>query len=250
VSYDDSLLINIDTASHIEADIFFYGYYEHEITKLIKRVFRPDFVAIDVGANIGCHTLIMGFLAESTGHVLAIEPHPTVFRRLVENVRLNRLSNIYPCQCALADFTGQSVLYSKPETFPNQGMANMYPGGWNPTTLMEIPVKVETLDSMVQAQGYTRLDFVKIDTEGNEYQVLKGGQESIRRYLPYVLFEYVDWTWEKLGVEFDTCRAFFDDMDYSLYVVQSRFLTRLEKNIPQSANILAVPPLKVLTGRL
>jgi FkbM family methyltransferase len=247
VEYDHQLLIQVDTASHIESDIFFYGYYEPETIRLIKRLIRSGFVAIDVGANIGSHTLIMGALVQSQGSVLAIEPHPTVFGRLVDNIRLNRLEQVRLYQGALDEFVGKAVLYSKPETFPNQGMANMYPGGWKPDTLQEIPITVQTLDNLVQAAGYTRLDFIKIDTEGNEYQVILGGRESIRKYLPYVLFEYADWTWKKLGIAFDSCRAFFADLNYTLYVTHPHTLSRLGSTVPPSANILAVPPLRDAT---
>jgi FkbM family methyltransferase len=242
VQYDEQLRMHIDTSSHIEADVFFYGYYEPEMARLIKRLVRPGCVAVDVGANIGTHALLMGWQAGSTGHVLAIEPHPSIFRRLVANIRLNRLSHIQPYQMALAEWAGQSVLYAKPETFPNQGMANMYLGDWEPTNWVEIPIIVQTLDELVKAAGCPRVDLIKIDTEGNEYQVLLGGQETICTYRPYVLFEYADWTWGKFGVAFETCRAFLDAQGYSLYVVHAHRLARLGQVVPPSANMLAVPP--------
>lgn len=107
---------------------------------------------------------------------------------------------------------------------------------------IEIPVEVTTLDALLVTEGCNRLDLLKIDTEGHEWKVLLGAQDSIKQYHPYVIFEYDRRTWQNAGAEFTSAQQFFADLGYSLYVIQDGgWLTRIQYGLPESANLLAVP---------
>lgn len=240
LEYDDDLLMHIDTGSFIEWTIFFYGHYEPEITRLIKRIVRKGNVAIDVGANIGCHALVMGRAVGETGRVIAVEPNPTVHARLADNIRLNRMKHVLPLQRGLSFADSESTLYIPPSVAANQGMSSIYPQA----LLSErVTVKIETLDGVMKAQGCDRLDFVKIDTQGNDFNVLRGAEQSIRQHLPYLLFEFDHLEWGISHADFHACQDFFSDMQYSLYVLhRSGILTNARHGVGSCANILAVPP--------
>lgn len=98
MQYGSHSLINVDTASFIEWVLFFYGEYEPGLTDLVKRICKPGYVAVDVGANIGTLTLIMGELVGESGRVIAIEPQPEEYDKLVENIALNRMRQVKPSQ--------------------------------------------------------------------------------------------------------------------------------------------------------
>lgn len=239
IEYDSDLLINIDTASLIEWSIFFYGHYEPEISNLIKRVVKPGYMTFDIGANIGCNTLIMARSAGEAGRVIAVEPNPKIYMRLTENISLNRMKNIEPIQCGMSNTIGELTLYTAPDNFPNQGMSSLYPQS---VLSIEMPVKVQTLDSIMQAKRCDRLDFVKIDAQGSDYDVLLGGERSIQQYRPYLLFEYDENEWGRSNVDFAKCDAFFRKQEYRLYVLDSTgALIRLKYGLPGSTNIFAAP---------
>jgi FkbM family methyltransferase len=241
IEYDTDLLINVDTAEFLGWILFFYGCHEPEISGLIKRVVKTGHVAFDVGANIGCFSLIMGRSAGETGRIIAVEPNPRVYARLSENIRLNRMKNIEPLQCGLSDAVGEFTLYIPPDNFPNQGISSLYP---HPELTIKIPVDIQTVDSIMEARKYDRLDFVKIDAQGNDYKVLLGGAESIRKYKPYVVFEYDVNEWGTSNVDFALCEGFFHKQEYTLYVLDRRGIMRsVRYGVPKCANILAVPPI-------
>ncbi len=240
IEYDTDMLINVDSASFIEWSIFFYGYYEREVSNLIKRLVKPGYVALDVGANIGCHTLIMGRSTGETGQVIAVEPNPKIYTRLTENIRLNRMKNVQTLQCGLSDIAGEFTLYVAPDDFPNQGMSSLYTQS---ALSIEVPVQIQTLDAVIKAKGCNSLDFVKIDTQGNDYKVLLGGERSIQEYHPYLLFEYDENVWGRSDADFAACDEFFRKQQYTLYVLDvTGSLTKAKYGVPRSTNILAVPP--------
>jgi len=239
VDYDRDLLIHVDTASFIEWSIFFFGHYEPEAAALVRRLLGPGAVAVDVGANVGCHTLIMSRAVGVQGRVLAVEPNPAVCERLAANVALNRLTNVDILPVGLSDTAGQATLFAPPKGFPNQGTASLSPRS---TSSTEVPIDVETVDSVVHAQGLDRLDLVKVDVEGLDLKVLLGAQKSIETHRPHLLFEYDAGEWEKAGSSFGQCNEFLTELGYALYVVYAvDCLLPVDDAPPRSANLLAVP---------
>lgn len=240
VGFDDDLLIHIDTSSWIEWYIFFFGHYELETVWTIKRLLHPGFTAVDVGANVGCHSLLMGALVGAAGQVLACEPHPTIFDRLVRNVALNRLSQVRPIPVALSDAAGEQVLHSFPADAGNRGTATLLAKN-AVLGAPELRVRVETLDDLLDLNGCTRLDLIKIDTEGNEQKVLNGAIRSIARFKPHVLFEFDRHTWSGANASFDTTAGSLVELGYGLYLVGPGSFEMLHGTPARTGNVLAVP---------
>ena len=139
MKYDSRLLINVDTADFLEWLIFFYGYHEPGLTRQIKRFFRPGFVAFDVGANVGSHTLTMSDRAGEDGKIFAFEPNPKAHQRLMENIALNRIRNIETLSCALSDAAAEEKLFVPVEGTSNRGVASLYRENVN-YQRVEVPV--------------------------------------------------------------------------------------------------------------
>lgn len=240
MEYDGHLSINIDTADFLEWLIFFYGYHEPELVRQIKRLFRPGFVAFDIGASMGCHTLIMSDRAGKDGMVFAAEPNPSAYKRLVENIRLNQLSNIKAFSCAFSDVSIRGKLFVPVEGTANTGVASLYRANVN-YPVVEVPIEVKILDEFIGERDFKRLDFIKIDTEGNELKVLQGALSSIVEFQPWIVFEYSKRSWSNSRSEFSDAEKYLANLDYSLYVIGLHSLTRVDSNLPPTANILAIP---------
>lgn len=245
VEYDSRLLINTDSKNYLEWNLFFYDAYQIGNPLLLKRLVRPGFVCIDVGANIGSYTLLMAEIVGREGQVIAIEPQPEERSKLQAHLMLNRLSNVKVLPYAISDTPGQMTLYAPAEKTgarPNASLLreNVFRGAE-----VEIPVEARTLDSLVQEYKLERVDLIKTDTEGYEYHVLMGARETIKRFRPHILFEYEVHTWGNLGLKLENAIDLLRQFDYTFYVVQHQAMVRLTKlEHGASGNefdILAVP---------
>lgn len=234
--------IGTNVKNFLEYEIFFFGDYEPPTVSLLTRVLRSGMNAIDVGANVGSLTLVMADKVGPVGRVLAIEPFPIVAARLRENLALNRVMNVQVMEVALASRPGTASLHIPPSTWGNYGLAGLSPiDGLSNCSRIEVATR--TLDEIIEEVGWKeRLDFIKIDVEGQEMNVFRGGLSAFRRFRPHVLFEYQSELWKKAGFSFDNARDYFVELDYSLYISRPGFLQPLDIGVtPDSSNILAVP---------
>jgi len=159
----------------IGAEIMSYGGYEtKELDALLEALDfnSQNYTAIDVGANIGNHTL---HFARSFQEVLAFEPHPISFKILEINTL--DLPNVKIFPFGLSNKSSSTTLFYDKH---NLGKANFNQGE------KEIPVSVEIGDSTVKSD----VALIKIDVEGHELEVLQGFYETIKTSLPVISFEF------------------------------------------------------------
>ena len=131
----------------------------------VKKILAPTNpkICIDVGANVGDYTRTL--LTHTGASVLAVEPSQTSFAKLSE-IRDDRVITI---KAALADFDGQASLNSRGDTDQKASLDTDVNGGD-----MHEPVEVFTLHTLVKNHHISQVDFIKIDTEGYEREVLRG----------------------------------------------------------------------------
>lgn len=245
MGYDKNLRINFDTSSYVEWELFFRGYYEKNVIDAIKRILKQGFVAIDAGANIGTHTLIMAKLVGSSGKIFAFDPHKESCDRLKENVNLNNFSNTKVLQFALSNKKGTMSLFSYNEEITDHGTASLYDLPHLQKT--EIKVPVSTIDEFFNEENLNRIDFIKIDTRGSDFPIILGAAESIKRFNPYVVFEYNRDNWNRSGFKWEESKDFFDKNGYRLYFINQKNILPVGTNpvFTTSHNILAVPNSKI-----
>lgn len=153
--------------------------------RLMSPYLRVGHVAADVGANLGFITGILSTLTGATGHVYSFEPSPSVYSKLAELVELNRYGNVscYNMGCGKAE---QSMTLYSPRT---SGNATLRPGsGMGASNCKLLDVRIVQLDDFLGPK-LERLDFLKIDTEGYEDEVLAGASGILRRFQPVIYIE-------------------------------------------------------------
>src|SRR5215469_7226924 len=187
-------LLHVDTASYIEWVLFFTGTYQPEVGCLIPRLVRDGHDAIDLGANIGVHTLRMARAAGS-GTVLAVEPNPDTADRLVANLELNERTGVVVERCAVAAEPGRGTLFVPADA--NRGMSRLTSAGLRGHT--ELAVDMRSLDQLVEHHRLTRVDLVKIDVEGFEPLAIMGGKQLLETQGPALIFEYNEKLWAANG---------------------------------------------------
>jgi FkbM family methyltransferase len=235
----DGGLIHVDTRSSLEYHLLFRGCHEPAITDLIQRVVKPGSVCLDVGANVGSHTLVLARAAGPHGRVIAVEPHPRLSARLERNVRLNDYRNVVVIAAALADTDGTAPFYGFGAAAFHQGISSLLPDAE-----ASEPMQVATITGRTLAArtGITACDFVKVDVEGAERLVLRELWPLIERHRPYLVFEYRRQHWAKFGSAFDEVAAALHEAGYELLTIRRDVIQPLgARPIPESCEIVGVP---------
>jgi FkbM family methyltransferase len=169
-------------------------YLEPELLGLADLV-QPGAVCVDVGAAAGIYTLLLSRLAGDTGEVHSVEPLRFAHSVWSSVLRAKDGRNVRRHEVALGAQPGTATM-SVPVRRSGGKVTGRSFLAWNTTGLgsnaefprhMDHPVRVDTLDAL--CAGLSRLDFVKIDVEGAELQVLMGGQQVIERFRPALLLE-------------------------------------------------------------
>ena len=240
MSYESTFLVKVDTASFLEWSVFFFGRYEPEVTRQIRRHLFPGAVAFDVGANVGFYTLVMAKAVEERGIIIAVEPHPEIFQRLCEHLELNKLHNVIPLRCALGTSLGRAVLRMPAAGNSNKGCSTLASVG--PGLLpRSADVEVQTVDEIVRIRKLSHLDLIKIDTEGWDLRVLQGAEGSLQSFHPVIIFEYTVGGWGNARVSFKEAQDWISALGYRLFVIRGKRLIPLqERALPDSCNLLAV----------
>jgi FkbM family methyltransferase len=178
-------LFQHSTGSFQEWHLWVYGSYEDYIARLFSYLVKPGDRCLDVGANIGLHTVRLAKLAGPQGEVIAVEPDPDIARRAAENIALNGLANARVIQAAASAVAGETVtLYRAADQNPNRAMASLHPHGHLTGSAAE--VRTITVDEACSGP----VTLIKIDVEGHEAAVVAGAAQVIERYSPAIVFEY------------------------------------------------------------
>ena len=207
----------------------------------LPRILRPGSVALDVGANVGWHTLLMARLVGESGRVLAVEANPSVRARLVEHLRLNRMLHVEVVPYALADAEGSVEFQAPDASDPAAGEGHVVRASETPRHDV-LRVEARTLDSLLEPMHVERLDLMKIDVEGFEWPVLKGAERAIARFRPHIVFEYIDEYADRGSGAPQVLADFFAQHGYCLFTIGRRGAEAVVAGQwPSAANLWAMP---------
>ena len=231
----DGVRFLVDTSSHLEWEIFFFGSYERSTIALLKQRTRADGLAIDVGANIGSHAIPMAKVMR-TGRVLAFEPNPVVFRRLIANLALNPDCNVDARATAVGNRVGQVDLFIPAADAGNLGQASLVEN----SDFNKVRVPCTTLDSLLEDEKLGTVDVLKIDVEGFEWAVIEGARTMLVRDHPLIVFEYNRDQWELAGQTLAGVTNSLRAMGYTDFSMAGRrALTPIPANPPWLFNVVA-----------
>ena len=175
------------------------GIWEPEIMRVMSEEIGPGHLCLDIGANVGIHTLAMAEIARH-GEVHAFEPSTTTFDYLRKNVEANGLANVRLHHLGLSNEVGPRQFHNfheyagcsvSGEQSLDADVAGVMGRAWGVVwEYATESVHFTTLDRWAAEQGLTRLDFIKMDVEGFERFVLEGGVETLRRFRPKLITEF------------------------------------------------------------
>lgn len=148
-----------------------------ELALIAERI-RDGFTFLDIGANVGAYSLFVAGRAGPTARILAIEPQPAIFDRLVGNIRLNAFANVKAIACAVADKSGELTLFIDPRNSGESSVKIVAAGNAAP-----IRVPAKTLLEIVRQERLQRIDAMKLDVEGAEDIILGPFFETAPQHL-------------------------------------------------------------------
>lgn len=234
----DGYVFPVDRGTLIGWSVHFFGTYEPEVRTEVRRHLKPGAIAIDVGANVGWHTLLMAARAGSTGRVYAFEPNDSTRRRLVSAVEANDLTHVTVDGRGVADRVGTSGFQAPLAGHVWDGTGRLIAESSREAATIECT----TLDAFVAERHIDRLAFVKIDVEGWELSVLRGARHVLSALRPVVVFEYDPAYVSRSGGAADDVTRCWSDADYELFALDPRRPPALVARLgDRGGNFLALP---------
>lgn len=227
------LLFRYDPNSYLGRFVYYRGIFEEKIVRSIEANLEPGMTFIDVGANIGQHTIIAAHLVGIRGTVIAFEPGSSMRARVLMNLNLNELSNVDLRPIALGSAPGAAELYMPDAT--NDGESTLAkPKGRCQSEVVEI----RTLDDEVtEIKGGCVL---KIDVEGSEMEVLRGAEKFVRRVRPKAIFvECIDAYLRKFGATREQVYDWLKSAGYDVRVLVRGSWVHVDQ--PIDGDIMATP---------
>jgi FkbM family methyltransferase len=182
---------NLDLNEGIDFAIYLLGAFERDLVRCYEKLIKPGDTVLDIGANIGAHTLHMARLVGPTGRVIAIEATEYAFEKLKANLALNpelanRVIAVHSLLVADAKASAETHIYS---SWPLADKGSTHPvlAG----SLKSVgAARVCTVDQIVRELGLERINLIKIDVDGHELSVLQGAGHTMNDRSPKIIMEF------------------------------------------------------------
>ncbi|MES2622907.1 MAG: FkbM family methyltransferase [Patescibacteria group bacterium] len=166
----------------IDKEIFWKGVYEEDFLDFLKQEIHSEDVYIDIGANIGQHALFVSRIVKR-GLVYAFEPNPAIYDQFTKSIEANGIKNIQQYNIGLGAEKSEQKLFLNTENIGGSSQLQYK------DAMSEITMHIEKGDDIL-GPICSKVDFIKIDVEGFEYEALVGLTETIKKYKPKMLIEF------------------------------------------------------------
>jgi len=196
----DGLRWRLDLDEGIDFAIYLLGRFEAGTVRAYQRLVGPGDVALDIGANIGAHSLHLARLVGDTGRVTCFEPTSYAYAKLRRNLALNSTlaGRVTAEQVMLTDPAHPEVepfLFASWPLRAEESLHARHLGLARSTA----GARATTLDRYLEEKGISRVDFVKLDVDGHECAVLGGASGLLRDAGPTILLEISPYQLEEAG---------------------------------------------------
>jgi FkbM family methyltransferase len=196
--------------------------YEPDVWKAIMEATRPGYRVADVGAFIGLYTVALARHVGDRGQVWAFEPNPQTASRLRLHVKLNNVQNrVCILQCAVGDHHGEVAFTADRSSESHINTSTQ--------TSKDRTVQMVTLDSIF---AESRLDILKIDVEGYEEHVLRGGERLLtdaERAPSTIFIEVHPFAWNQVGVSSSSLLGLLCSYNYQVFDLEGKEVHQISK---------------------
>ena len=244
----DGISWELDLREGIDLTIYLVGVFERDTLSALESIVPRGSLVVDVGANIGAHTLHLARMVAPSGRVLAVEPTDFAFKKLRRNVAAN--PGFSGCVDAV-----QAFLAARPEETAQSAVPSSWPvDGRNPDNekmgsrmMSANGALTTTLDALTSERAPQRkVAVVKMDVDGHELEVLQGAECLLREHRPVIVMELAPYVFEPV-TKFDRMVELLRDAGYGFHSLNGASLpgdpSGLRTHIPEngSINVVARP---------
>ena len=224
---------SLDLSQGIDFAIFLANIYERQTRAALRKLVAPGSLVLDIGANIGAHTLHLAQLVGPSGLVMAFEPTDFAFRKLSRNLELNPslATRVKAYHCFLTASDGVNVPDAIYSSWPLAVEAGLHAKHLGREMLTE-QAQARSLDSILSERADRKVQLVKLDVDGFECDVLRGATAMLRDVRPTFIMELSPYVLEERGTSLDELLSYFVPNGYAFYD------ERTQKPLPSSAREL------------
>ncbi len=226
--------------------------YEPDIANLMCNILEEGDIAVDVGANAGFFTVLLGALVGATGRIVSFEPGQDNLVRLKNNIGLNTFEHVTVVEQPASDAPGEIKFFINSDDSGGNALwdPGAFPGNVNSAARPQVlTMQATTIDDEFARLSLPPPKLIKIDTEGAECQVLAGCKGMLKgRKIPFVIAEYHPFGLEKMGASTQALRGFMEAFGYSTFALyHDGAMPRLippatELDLPFIVNVLFSTP--------
>jgi len=217
------------------------GDFEPAEQRFVERYLQPGMTVLDIGAHHGFYSLLASQKAGAAGRVVAFEPSPRERQRLLRHLELNECSNVTVETMALGASEGDAELFvvQGKET----GCNSLRPPEVSLHT-KKLRVALTSLDRYLEQRKIARIDFIKMDVEGGELDVLRGAAAMFQqRPRPVILCEVQEERTRAWGYAAGEIIAYLSERQYGWFRITPEGMLRplVAKRNVFNGNFVAVP---------
>ena len=212
----------------------YVGSFEKETLLFFKNSIKPNMTIFDIGANVGLFSLTASAVLKNSGQIYAFEPAEEVYSDFQKNIALNNFQNIQLIQTGVSEKSGEITFNICEDNAYNS--INSKPMR---KVIRKITIPTTTIDDFCKQEKIHQIDIIKVDTEGAEYFILKGGKNILSKdNAPILFLEYNTQILKE--VELSDIRNLLKDFGYSLYELRFGILKPFDPLLSSTCDIICL----------
>lgn len=202
----------------IDIVIFNKGQWEPHVGKIFKTYIKPGDTVIDIGANIGYHSLFIASFLQDDCTVHSFEPQKNLAEQFKKSLALNNFTSVQIHNYGLANEETTKDIILHDENIGSSSLLEFTEE--NPLVVSgREKVIIKKMDTVFQ--DIETISFIKMDVEGYEYEVFLGAEQILRKHKPVILFEYSPFLYKSIDEKLPaTILNFLNNLGYSFYDVE------------------------------
>ncbi len=231
----EDIFLHYNSKEYIERRIWMTGEYEPEIWKAFQLHISEGAITLDIGANIGVNSIRMSKLVGENGKVFSIEPFEININRFNKNINLNGIKNVelVPFAFGNKDELKKVHINLDEENLGSLSLRNNKPG--------DILINVKIGDDWILHNKIDKIDFIKIDVEGYEWNVIDGLKNTIAKCHPKIIIEWDTNYQLDAGIDLNVWNDFIEKNNYHIYQIDRYGLNKIDNiNEALNGNILLI----------
>jgi len=204
-----------------------YVWEENEVN-FLKKIIVPNMSVIDIGANIGCFTLLFAQWVGSQGKVYSFEPEPSNLKLLMKNLTANRIKNVCCFQDAVFNKNEKKSLFLSTYNMGDHRLIDFFAYEGDDKR-EKIEVESVRLDSIISDSE--KIDFIKVDIQGSEIQALQGMKNILNNNKKIsLLIEFWPFAIEKTGHSTREFLEILEQFQFKIFSVGKNKVVEFTKN--------------------